>query len=408
MGKRKKSGCLYTLLAAIIAMLLVCLGIIVCAVFFLRDTGVKEQSGGGFAKKEEIPFPKIEQAQEAADEKYYFGRISGGEQTVYLEILQGIRENAGEIYVHSSDAKRTNTLFQYVLRDHPEIFWCDGTTTATSYDGDEKYTVLEPVYLYDEAERDKRKEKVDAAVAECLAGIKDSASDYEKILYVYEYIVDTVDYDLNAEDNQNIYSVFVNRRSVCAGYSKAAQYLLEQLGIFCTYVTGTTDTGQNHAWNLVLCGGDYYYVDTTWGDPVFQEQEGKDRKKNTDYINYDYMCCNDEELLRTHRPDSDVSLPACTSMEYNYYVINGMYYEHYNSEEALGVMNEAISQKENPVVFKYADSEAYAQAQNDIFENTIHKAAQNLARQYGLSQVKYSYIDDKKTNKIVIYWDYEG
>ena len=69
-------------------------------------------------------------------------------------------------------------------------------------------------------------------------------TDYQKILYVYEYIVNTVDYDLEAADNQNIYSVFVNRRSVCAGYSKATQYLLERLGVFCTYVTGTTLDGQ--------------------------------------------------------------------------------------------------------------------------------------------------------------------
>ena len=90
-----------------------------------------------------------------------------------------------------------------------------------------------------------------------------------------------MDYDESAPDNQNIYSIFVNRQSVCAGYSKATQYLLEQLGVFCTYVTGKTTEGGNHAWNLVKCNGDYYYVDTTWGDPVFQQEEGEDISRDT-------------------------------------------------------------------------------------------------------------------------------
>ena len=267
--------------------------------------------------------------------------------------------------------------------------------------------MLEPVYLYDAEERDERQGQIDAASAECLAGIKADASDYEKILYVYEYIVDTVEYDLDAEDNQNICSVFVGRRSVCAGYSKATQYLLEQMGIFCTYVTGKTESGQSHAWNLVLCGGDYYYVDTTWGDPVFQEQEGEEVKKNLDYISYDYMCCDDEELLRTHIPDADLKLPECTKMDCNYYVVNGMYYDHYDSGEAMAVMNNMISKKGSPVVFKFSNEDLYEEAHKDIFENVIHEAAQSLAQMYGLSQVKYSYIDDKKLNKIVIYWEYE-
>ena len=97
----------------------------------------------------------------------------------------------------------------------------------------------------------------------------------KKILYVYEKIVDEVDYDESAPDNQNIYSIFVNRQSVCAGYSKATQYLLEQLGVFCTYVTGKTTEGGNHAWNLVKCNGDYYYVDTTWEIRCFSRKKAR-------------------------------------------------------------------------------------------------------------------------------------
>lgn len=407
MRKRKKSGCLYALLALLTSMLVVCLGLMACAFFIFQGEDVKEQVMDQFAEKEKIPFQQIENVQENIARKYYYEQLYQEEQTVYLEILQGIQENNAQIYVHSSDAKRTNLLFQYVLRDYPEIFWCDGTTTATSYGGDEEYTVLEPVYLYDAEERDERQGQIDAASAECLAGIKADASDYEKILYVYEYIVDTVEYDLDAEDNQNICSVFVGRRSVCAGYSKATQYLLEQMGIFCTYVTGKTESGQSHAWNLVLCGGDYYYVDTTWGDPVFQEQEGEEVKKNLDYISYDYMCCDDAELFKNHTPDEGTALPACTKMNRNYYMMNNMYYESYDSGLILQRMNDVIASRGNPVVIKFADDALYNQAHDDVFQNVVKAAAKNLAEWYGLDEVRYQYMDEPELNKITVYWQYE-
>ncbi|MEZ3437109.1 MAG: hypothetical protein K1W34_21385 [Lachnospiraceae bacterium] len=404
MGRRKNrsGGCL----TVILGFLTICLGILV-AVLFLSQY---EKLGGEIeerAVQEEIPYQQIEDIPEEELERYYFGQLSEGEQMAYLEILQGIRESREKIYVHSEDAMRTNELFQYVLRDYPGIFWCDGSTTATAYTGDESYTVLKPGYLYDMTERETRQAEIDTEVTSCLAGIDMAASDYEKILYVYEYIVRTVDYDQQAEDNQNIYSVFVNKRSVCAGYSKAMQYLLDKLGVFCTYVTGQTEGGQSHAWNLVICEGEYYYVDVTWGDPVFMEHEGEETgQAGQDYIGYDYMCCDEEELLRTHIPDEDAVLPPCTSKEWNYYVVNGMYYEYYDSEETLKAMNDVISAGGNPVTLKYADQELYEQARQDIFSDVLHRAAQNLAQWYGLSQVRYSYIDDEKLNKIVIYWEY--
>lgn len=406
-GRREKrkdagTGCL----TAVLIFLILCLVLLLLAFFVFKNDNIIVQEEGG-STQESVPYQQVEEVQEEK-ERFYYGQLSEKEQMVYLEILYGIRENQKEIYVHSGDAEKTNLLFRYVLRDCPEIFWCDGTTTATTYDGDENYTVLEPVYRYDMSERRQRQEEIDAEVESCLSGIDRTSSDYEKILYVYEYIVNTVEYDLEAEDNQNIVSVFVNKRSVCAGYSKAAQYLLEKLGVFCTYITGVTEGGQSHAWNLVICERDYYYVDVTWGDPVFMEREGEETEQaGKDYISYDYMCCDEEELFRTHTPDEDIELPACTSMDYNYYVVNGMYYEYYDSQKALKAMNDVISEKGRSVVLKYADGDVYAQAHEDIFENVIHRAAQNLAKWYGLPQVKYSYIDNDRLNKIEIFWEYD-
>ena len=57
--------------------------------------------------------------------------------------------------------------------------------------------------------------------------------------YIYEYLVNNVQYVEEAPDNQNIYSALVGKATVCAGYAKANQYLLNRMGIYCTYVIGT-------------------------------------------------------------------------------------------------------------------------------------------------------------------------
>lgn len=398
--RRKKRGCLGFLAGIFLSM---CLAVVVLYVAG-KDHKVAQRVRE-VTEAFDVPFREVVVSEEELAGKYYYQSLGDEEKENYKEIMQGAMDSEEEIYIHTSDADRANELFQYVLKDFPDIFWCDGTATSTAYSGSEPYTVMEPVYSYEGEEKDSMEEQIEACAEECLAGISSEASDYEKILYVYEYIVDHVEYDLEAPNNQNIYSVFVNGRSVCAGYSKAAQYLLERLDVFCTYVTGTALGGQSHAWNLVTCGGEYYYLDTTWGDPVFQASG--DSEEQYDNISYDYMCCDDNELFKTHTPDSDLALPACTSMRDNYYVVNGMYYETYDGKAALQKMNDTISAGAESTVFKFSGSSVYRDAHDDIFQNQIQKAARNLAKWYGLSRVSYRYVDNPDLNKIIIYWIYE-
>ena len=69
---------------------------------------------------------------------------------------------------------------------------------------------------------------------------------------------------------QNIDSVLVNGRSVCAGYSKTYKFLLNRMGVPCIYVIGSTnsaDFGQSyHAWNIAQIDGKLSYTDITWAD----------------------------------------------------------------------------------------------------------------------------------------------
>lgn len=389
--RQKNAGCFQYILVSVV---------VIVGILYLSGNEIMKLAQ---ERMTEIPYEEITIDPSTLHARYYYAKLPETEQLAYQEILQGIEKNAEEIYVHSDDAKRTNKIFEYVLKDFPQIFWCDTTASSTVYESSEKYTVLTPIYTCSGEEKEQREQLIEQKVTDFINTIPEDATEYEKILAVYEYVIHTVEYDINASDNQNIYSVFANKKSVCAGYSKATQYLLEKLDVFCIYVTGKTYENQSHAWNIVKCDGDYYYVDTTWGDPIFQENDDN----WSGQISYDFLCCNEEQLQITHIPDEDVELPKCEKMEWNYYVVNRVYYTEYDRETILASMQRTIANAENPSVFKFSSQEVYQKAQKDIFENVIKEAAQSLGEQYRLSTVHYQYLDESILNKITICWQYE-
>ena len=386
------------------------------AVCILALTGILAAAGGHFlqermnaaetvslAGEQQVEFPELTVTVEEVAGDFYYQQLSEAEQTAYREMLQGVNGMEETIRVHAGRGDDAGKVYEYLLYDRPELFWCDGTSRMTIY---EDYTEMSPGYTCTAAEKEQRQAQIDAAAEECMAGIGADASDYDRIRYVYEYIVSTVDYDENAPDNQNIYSALALRRSVCAGYSRAAQYLLKNMGIQCIYVIGNI-TGQGaHAWNIVQCGGKYYQMDATFGDPVFLEEESGESLPGSS-INYDYLCCTDAEIAIDHEQDDFVEYPACGSDDLNYYRMNGMYYETFDQEELLGRMNDSIYSGSDTFVCKFADTGLYDAAIGTVVDDLLPRAAQNLAAHYGLGSVRYTYAEDREHSKLTVFWNYE-
>lgn len=352
---------------------------------------------------EQADVPELTIPAEEAEGDFYYEQLNGSEQIVYRELLQGVREMEDCITIHAGRDEHPEKVYEYLLYDRPELFWCAGSSQMTVY---EEYTLFYPEYTCMYEEREQRQSEIDAAVSDCMTGVDSAAGEYEKIRYVYEYLVNTVDYDENAPDNQNIYSALVGKSSVCAGYSRAAQYLLNNMGIECIYVVGTAQGQEAHAWNIVNCGGKYYQMDVTFGDPVFLSSEsGENLPGNIIY--YDYLCCTDEEIMADHMPTDEIVYPVCESDDLNYYRMNGMFYDSYDPQILLGDMNESIYEGQEMFVCKFSSPEIYQKAHDAVLEELFPKAAQTLGSVYGLEQVKYTYIEDVTHNKIMVFWNYQ-
>lgn len=354
------------------------------------------------AARPQAEFPELTVSVEEVDESFYYRQLNEKERQIYREILQAVQNMEESARIHAGKEDDAAKVYEYLLYDRPELFWCDGSSQMTVY---EDYTELYPGYTCTEEEKERRQLEIDRAAEECLSGMEPEGPEYDRIKYIFEYLVETVDYDEAAPDNQNIYSALTGKRSVCAGYSRAAQYLLEKAGVECIYVTGKIRGQGAHAWNIVKCEGTYYQMDVTYGDPVFLEAESGENVPGNS-INYDYLCCTDETLSSDHIQDNHVPYPACESDDLDYYRMNGMYYEYFDPDEFLRDMNQSIYEGEESFLCKFSDDSVYGTARDTVIDSLIPRAAENLADIYGLSRVRYTYVDDGPHRRISVFWDY--
>ena len=334
-------------------------------------------------------------------EEYYYNQLPGRLNEIYRELYERIRsyEDSALVYALVS-TEDFWTAYYAVLADHPELFWvgADVEVEETALTG--KAVRYRLSVTVPKEERDEMRVRLEEAADACISQIPEEVSAYQRIKYVYEYLINTVEYHEESEANQNIQSALLSRVSVCAGYARAFQYILHRMGMFCTYVTGKTDSGGDHAWNIVRIGDAYYNVDVTWGDPVFAGG-GSSRQS----MNYNYLCCTDADLARTHKSEASVALPACTDDSYNYYRLNGMYYDHFDYQRVYDALMGSVRADQSRVMLKFADDEGYTEAKRQLFdENMINDAAQYLMKTYGAAHWDYTYQTDDAFRLITIYW----
>lgn len=321
--------------------------------------------------------------QESQFGNYYFEQLGTEERILYVECYQILSMQAEEILLSTKNADLLPVVYQCVINDHPELFYLNGYT-YTQYTRQEEvqYITFSGRYLYGPAEVAERRKRIDAAVEEKMDRLMGS-DDYETVKLVYEDLILSTDYSMDSPDNQNICSVFLDKRSVCNGYAKAAQYLLNYMGIPCIIVNGNAN-GSSHAWNIVEIGGAYYHMDVTWGDPSYYSEETEEKAGAPD-IDYSYLCVTTEEICKNHSIDTAFALPECVSVQDNYFVREGLYLQGYEQERLREIFDAAREQGKNTVIIKASDNRAY----QELYDNLIDE--QKIFDYFGVYQESGEY-----------------
>lgn len=341
---------------------------------------------------EELRQMEVAQSEEGHQE-YYFKQLTEEEQRVYRELLKGIRAREKEFYLTISDDDSIDRSYHAVLKDHPEIFWVHNREKIykTTY-SDSDYCVFTPGYTYTDSDIDEIQTAMEQSFQEVRALIPEDAGDYEKVRIVYTYVIDHTQYQ-TGEDDQSIAGVFWKKSAVCAGYAGAVQYLLESLDIPCIYVDGSTKgSTEGHAWDIVKIGQEYYYVDATNGDqPDFLNGDAAQLEEHKTII-YDYLCPFPEEYERTYTPSEELTVPACTAKDLDFYVLNQGYFEDYSWQDIYDYCKMRMDNGAAVVRFKFGSQESFSEACQELLDDgVVQNVAQYYMKLHGLGQVEYHY-----------------
>lgn len=342
----------------------------VCIVMGLKQAD-REAETNLFHAAEQTSEKKAEQeiltVQKEQEGLYAYECLSEDEKEIYAQIYSSLTQMQ-ETELSTTDTDKIEKVFQCVLNDHPEIFYVEGYT-FTKYSKGNKITriVFQASYTMEKEEIEEKRKTIEQKADEILADIPADTDDYGKIKYIYEYIIKNTEYNVEAENNQNICSVFLDGQSVCQGYAKATQYLLTEAGVKATMVVGFVELGEGHAWNLVYADGEPYYVDTTWGDASYRMTTTESYEvNNLPVINYDYLCVTTNQLCKTHRIENVVPMPDCTAVKDNYYVREGAYFTEFNEEQLTQLFEKSYAEGKDYITLQCADETVYQTVNDEL------------------------------------------
>lgn len=308
---------------------------------------------------------------------------------------------------HSLDANQIKKVLYAVKNDHPEIFWF---SNSFGYASGKSGTVLKLNSTFPKNEQKIALDELNKKVFNVISQIPENFSDYERELFIHDYLVDNCTYEKN-DSNPNIftaYSCLISGKAVCEGYAKAAQLLLCAAGIDCRPVVGARGA-EEHMWNVVKIGNSWYHIDVTW--------DSKDELNKYNYFNLTDSVIKKDHCIAAsidNNPDYykeknyNFSLPKCDSKDANYFEKNAVKILNENNLTDNSIPNKIIDLKKHNKSVLYIHISENLEFENTknvllkdnsklIFEHIKSANSQlNSNEKFSTSQIKYSVAENSR------------
>lgn len=320
---------------------------------------------------------------------YYYNHLSDEQKDDYITLYFAVLNFDKSCKVEVSEDELKTILFA-IIYDNSNIFWLSGDYT---YYVHSEYIELVPEYSYTKEDANTISVNLQNRINKIISGIPAYSNDFEKELYLHDYICDNTVYDdatyLNGGDTAH--SSLLEGKSICEGYARAMQILLDAVGIENYLVVGDgTSEGvtEPHMWNIVNIDGQNYHLDVTWNDSVTRNADG-----------YFYFNVTDDYILRDHSnlaPQNN----NCVYNFANYYVVNNTYVEMFTGFDSLvSPTAQALKNGELTVSFVFKNDSDFKRAIDMTNDNAtlfdyVHKSVEKSGRNLSVTNVAFSTIED--------------
>lgn len=303
-------------------------------------------------------YPKVdthkvsEVFKQDASTKYYYHQLSDAQKKDYQIMYYAFKTFQEEVPLKTTSEDDVSIILESLLNDHTELYYI---SYEYSYRIDDRHGVLMfyPKFLMNKEDIQKIDENIKRETKYIIEKAKQEKTDLDKMEVLYRYLIESVEYKEN-KDDQIMTSALLDKKSVCAGYAKAYQYLLEQVGIEASYMTGLSNVenkvgnNERHAWVMVHLGDDYYYSDPTWGDCI---------DKNMEHPCMFYFLMDSDEMLKCYEPD--VKYEKTQKDKLDYFKENETYMEAYNKKILSHAVQLGLKNKTKVAEVKCANKKVY-------------------------------------------------
>lgn len=305
------------------------------------------------------------------DHGYYYQFLSTPQKQCYDAMLRHMRQFETKFALDPVPASDYLTANRALLDDHPELWWAD---TPARYQFSFSGKVTSHTFLQLKGNEQELSRAIAAEAQAVLEKTSQLSGEWQKALFFHDYIIQKTAFNTGRDTDgyldQNLSSVFLGGSSVCAGYSRAFQFLCRCAGIECVYVSGpAVKNGMRirHAWNLARIEGNWTWIDCTWDDLILGP--GKES------LEHDYFCLNDAWIAKEHpipkvletgnaKAVLPVSFPAVTMTDMEYHRVNHTYFETYERDAVA-----ASVQKQNQsgrIRLRFGSTAELRRAMDDI------------------------------------------
>ena len=323
----------------------VCMMFLIVGAKFVREIGLlhKYPAAEYFTPEEEEMRPA-------------YSQLSDKEKAVYHALWAGIREKSDTIQLpYEIDGDTYTKLYCLVEKQESDFFYADST-----YYTARKLREARIAYREDKDVLDEKITKFNSVKSAVVSRAQGAADDYNKAMRIHDSIVNRCKY-VTGEDElytSTAYGCLVEGKANCEGYAKAFNLIARECGLRCVLVTGKTDTGENHAWNQVLIGDEWYNLDVTWDD---SDVAGDTRME--------YFLCNDESFGRTHTADNSYFESfKCGGASNAYYKKNDILAD--SVEKAVEIVKRSVAQNASVIEIKFTNIDVYKEFKADYIDNS--------------------------------------
>ncbi|MCM1023366.1 MAG: hypothetical protein NC395_04830 [Prevotella sp.] len=330
------------------------------------------------------------------DRPYSYRFLDEKHTYIYNEIINAAENYSssitfdGNIGISSEDYC---DVYQIIYDDEPSMFFIDKKMQYAVNSSTKKLASSKMFYKYGKDATEKMQSEIDAEVDRILAMITSDMTDYDKVKLFNDVLASTVVYDDTADNCRDIYGVFVDKKAICGGFSKAFSYLCSKAGVETATVTGDAD-GQPHMWNKVRIDGKWYNIDITYA--VSSGAEGN-------YVRYDYFCVPDKMLEESRTVyDQPYKYPEAVSNDCSYFAKNNLIAESWTEARIMlrdGLI-ESSADKTSPVQIQCSDREVYDETVFNLFDSSSKQALDIYEEAYKSA--------DNKFNSSVVNFSYDA